>query len=177
MADKKLSFWDKWFWPLMVLLLVLGALLIFGIVWVVGQGPKGLFGPAGEKPTGITADRFAGKSREEIVEELRQSTAAVTPEMVTEALTVGPAEGSLVKIDGRRLTVKKDDKVWEFTVADDAAVTRTTLPASAAGGQLPKTENIGWETLKVGDRLVAILERDETGKLLISRRVNVVEER
>jgi hypothetical protein len=178
MADKKLSFWDKWFWPALVSLLVLGVLLVFGIVWVVGQGPRTLLRSVEEKPTGIkTADRFAGKSREEIVEELRQGTSAVTPEVVTEALTVGPADGTLAKMTERRLTVKADEKVWEFSVAEDAVLTRTILPASAVGGQLPQTENIGWEALQVGVRLVAILEKDETGKQLISRRVNVIEER
>lgn len=175
MTNKKSNLLDKWFWPVMLSLLVLSILLIFGIVWVAGQAVKAPAGPIGKKP-GATelSKRFANKSREEVVEELRQSTSAVTPEMVTEALTVGPAEGNLVKIVGRRLTVKKDDKIWEFTVADDAQLTRTILPASAEGGQFPRTENISWEDLKAGDQVTAILEKDETGKQVFSRRVNVI---
>lgn len=177
MTKKKSDLLESWFWPAVLFLLFLAVLLFFGIVWVVGQGaktPAGV-GPTGKKP-GATAvsKRFENKSREEVVEELRQSTSAVTPEMVTEALTVGPAEGNLVKIADRRLTVKKDDKVWEFTAADDAQLTRTTLPASATGGQFPRTENIGWEALQVGARVVAVLEKDETGKQVFSRRINVI---
>lgn len=121
----------------------------------------------------IVTDTAATKSATEIVEQLRESTTSIKPEMVTERLTIDPADGNLVKIVDRKLTVKKDNNVWEFLVAEDAELTRTTLPATAEGGQLPTTGKISLNDLKVGDHLVAVLERLESGQV-VSRRINVL---
>lgn len=121
----------------------------------------------------IVTDTAATKSATEIVEQLRESTTSIKPEMVTERLTIDPADGNLVKVVDRKLTVKKDNNVWEFLVAEDAELTRTTPPATAEGGKFPITEKISLNDLKVGDHLVAILERLESGQV-VSRRINVL---
>ena len=114
------------------------------------------------------------KTDAQIIEELRESTSSLTPELVTEKLTIDPAEGSITKIVGRKITVKEGTKTWEFTAFDDVTVTRTTLPAAADGGSVPTTEDISFSELAVGLRILALLERDSTGNV-ISRRINVLQ--
>lgn len=114
------------------------------------------------------------KTEAQLIEELRESTSSLTPQLVTEKLTLDPAEGSITNIAGRKLTVKEGSKAWDFTALDDVTVTRTTFPATAEGGKVPTTENINFNELSVGLRVSALLERDSTGHV-ISRRINVLQ--
>lgn len=152
-------------------LVIIGVILIgsLAVFWLTAKKPA----EKAEKEV-IVTDMVATESAVEIVEQLRESTTSIKPEMVTERLTIDPADGNVVKIADRKLTVKKDNRVWEFSVTEDAAITKTVFPASVEGGQFPKTEKINLGDLKVGEHIIALLERDNDGKI-VSRQINVLQ--